>query len=431
MGIRDILMFAAVFGAIPFVLRHPWVGVMLWVWIGVMNPHRLAFGYASTFPFALVAAAATLLGLLLTKDERRVRLTPELTFMVLFMAWMCITTVFAFNREEAPDLLLRTGKIFFMTFVGATLLHTKRHVYWLIAVICASLGFYAVKGGVFTILSGGGSRVYGPADSFIADNNALALAVTMVVPLLIFFYRDAKARWIRLGLLGSVILSSIAILGSHSRGALVAIVVMTGYLWLKSKNKLSLGVAILVVGPALVMFMPSNWEERMKTLSTYEEDGSAMGRIYAWQTAIRVANDRVVGGGFVMSIPEVFARYSPHPEIVLTAHSIYFQALGEHGWIGLALFSLTMFFAWRRAAYVIRHARADPELAWALSLAAMIQVSLVAFFAGGAFLSLTYWDVPYYLVLTVYVLGTIVRERQAARAGVPILGGRSVVANQH
>ena len=44
MALRDLLVFAIVFGSIPFILRRPWIGVLMWVWISVMNPHRLSWG---------------------------------------------------------------------------------------------------------------------------------------------------------------------------------------------------------------------------------------------------------------------------------------------------------------------------------------------------------------------------------------------------
>ena len=48
----------------------------------------------------------------------------------------------------------------------------------------------------------------------------------------------------------------------------------------------------------------------------------------------------------------------------------------------------------------------------------MIQVSLVAYLVGGAFLNLAYWDVPYYLFVAIAVTRSLVRQPQAAESGV-------------
>lgn len=156
--------------------------------------------------------------------------------------------------------------------------------------------------------------------------------------------------------------------------------------------------------------MPESWHERMDTIRNYEEDGSAMGRIFAWQTAINIANDRVSGAGFDMYYDPVFAAYAPDagdspfdPTIARAAHSIYFQVLGEHGYIGLFLFMMVWLTAWRMAAGLRRDTRDDPQLGWLYHFGGMVQVSLVGWAAGGAFLSLSYWDVPYNLVVAIVV----------------------------
>ena len=59
----------------PFILVRPWIGILLWSWLGYMNPHRLSWGFAYDFPFAAVAGAATLVGLVFTRDRRGLPMT--------------------------------------------------------------------------------------------------------------------------------------------------------------------------------------------------------------------------------------------------------------------------------------------------------------------------------------------------------------------
>jgi probable O-glycosylation ligase (exosortase A-associated) len=155
--------------------------------------------------------------------------------------------------------------------------------------------------------------------------------------------------------------------------------------------------------------MPERWFERMDSISDYRQDDSALGRLNAWHMAFNLASDRFLGGGFDIAQPLTFMLYAPNPRDIHAAHSIYFQALGEHGFVGLLLYLLLGFFSWRTASEVVRLARGRPELDWAHSLATMIQVSLAAFGVGGAFLSLLYFDLPYYLVAAVVALRMHVR----------------------
>jgi probable O-glycosylation ligase (exosortase A-associated) len=200
-----------------------------------------------------------------------------------------------------------------------------------------------------------------------------------------------------------MVLSATAALGTQSRGAFLAISAMILVLWLRTKRKLVGGVFITLIALALLEFMPASWEARMRTIGTYEEDGSAMGRINAWWMAFRLASDQFFGGGFEIYRADIFARYAPQPNDVHAAHSIYFQVLGEHGFVGLALFLLIWFFAFRTAGRLRKESLKRPETQWLYHLAGMCQVSLVGYAVGGAFLSLAYFDLPYNILVALVV----------------------------
>jgi probable O-glycosylation ligase (exosortase A-associated) len=84
--------------------------------------------------------------------------------------------------------------------------------------------------------------------------------------------------------------------------------------------------------------MPQEWYDRMNTINTYQEDQSAQGRINAWHTAFNVAKDRITGGGFEIWFPPTFRQYAPDPSNVRDVHSIYFEIMGEQGFVGFGLF---------------------------------------------------------------------------------------------
>ena len=147
-----------------------------------------------------------------------------------------------------------------------------------------------------------------------------------------------------------------------------------------------------------------------------------MGRLNAWAMAYNLAKDRLPGGGFEVITPGLFAKYAPDPLNLHAAHSIYFQVLGEHGFVGLFLFLLVWLLVWRAATRTVRDAREVADLQWAVRRCNMLKVSLIGYFVGGAFLSLAYFDVPYnLLVLTVatqrLVRGRILEARSAVRSG--------------
>ncbi len=43
---RDLLIMAIILGGSAVALRKPWIGIILWTWVSLMNPHQ-QWGYAS------------------------------------------------------------------------------------------------------------------------------------------------------------------------------------------------------------------------------------------------------------------------------------------------------------------------------------------------------------------------------------------------
>ena len=407
---RDIVITVFIFGLIPLVLKRPWVGVLMWLWVSVMNPQRYAFGFANSFPFAALIALVTLVSMLKNREQVHFPINATTVLFMLFPLWMCVTYVFSLEPGAGFERWKTVMKIFFFILVSASLIHTRKQIELLIWVIVLSVGFYGVKGGIFTILTGGAHRIYGPPGSgFMSDNNAISAALVMVIPLMYFLRTVVEPKWMKLGLWAAMGLSAMAVLGSQSRGAFLAVVVMLGFLWLKSRKKMVLGTLLALSVPVAIGFMPETWTARMESIQNYKQDGSAMGRINAWTMAFNVANDRpLVGGGFELYNARTFAKYAPDPLAVHSAHSIYFQILGEHGYVGLALFLAIGLNAWLRARRLIKLSKTNPEDAWAGHLASAIQVSLLGYAVGGAFINIGYWEIQYYEIIALMAASGLV-----------------------
>ncbi len=138
----------------------------------------------------------------------------------------------------------------------------------------------------------------------------------------------------------------------------------------------------------------------MGTISTYEQDGSAVSRLIAWRFCFNLANDRFFGGAFEIYNWPTYWLYAPEGAYKpFAAHSIYFSVLGEHGYVGLIFFLLIWFFAFRIGSQIRKNTKGRKDLLWLHFLAGMCQVSLVGYLAGGTFLSLAYFDLPYNILI--------------------------------
>jgi putative inorganic carbon (hco3(-)) transporter len=419
---RDILLIT-VFTVLLFrILRRPEVGPYTWAWVSIMNPHRLTYGFAFSVPFALIAAVFTLFSFIVSKHARRAFPFTLLTGVyLLLMGWMTVSSVASINPEDVVlERWIFVFKIHFMMCITMCMLRGRKQIETLLWVVMGSVVFYGIKGGMWTLLTGGGSRVWGPPGGMMEENNALAVGLICMLPFLYYFRGVTGKRWLRWGLTISMVLVGVAILGSQSRGALLGLLAMAVFLGAKGRKPIRFTFLLAIFLAAGISFMPAKWTKRMDTIQDYQADTSAMSRIYTWQTLWNVAVDRpLTGAGYGSDNLRLFDRYSPKDSdynhfkgSVWVAHSIYFQALGEHGFVGLGLYLMLWILVWMTAAQNARRAEKIPELAvWAPLLMRMCQVSMIGFLVGGAFLSLMHLDLPYYIVAFVVLTKCAVDER--------------------
>ncbi|MES1981084.1 MAG: putative O-glycosylation ligase, exosortase A system-associated [Pseudomonadota bacterium] len=411
---RDIILAAIILIGTVWAFKRPYIGILTWTWLSLMNPHRQSW-HLDAYPVAAIVGGATLIGLFITRDRRQFFVAAPAVMLLLFSLWICVTYGLSAGSADAYTMLVRVLKINFMIFVAMMLLYTRQHIILLVWVLVGSLGFYGVKGGAFTLATGGSYRVWGPPDSFIGGNNEIALALIIIIPLMYFLRSLYTKPWIRHAFLLAMALTAIAAVGSQSRGALLAIVAMALLLWTRVNQKAVFGALIIMVALAIVSFMPDSWHSRMGTISEYKQDDSAQGRINAWHMTWNLASDRFFGGSFDIYNSANFEQYAPDPVDIHAAHSIYFQVLGEHGFVGLALFLLMWFLTWRWAGWLRVNAKSSPETEWASVLGSMIQVSLIGYAVGGSFLSLAYFDLPYNLLVLAVITRRWVEHYQAGK----------------
>lgn len=417
---RDIALLLFFVWFLVVACRFPFGGLLVWAWLSLMNPHRLVYGFANGQPFNLAIAVVTLIAWALSREPKR--LPPDATpwLMVLISLWMTFNSVFAPFPDWSWPFWSLAIKDFIFALVALALLTGKARLHTMVWVLVLSVGFYGVKGGVFTLLSGGSSRVYGPESTPLADNNALAVAIVMILPLVLYLRRTTAHRWLRRGLLFSLPLLIITVLGSYSRGGVIAMAAVVAALWARSRGKALTFVLGAILGAFALSVMPDAFWERMGTIKDAASDESFMGRVLSWKVCVLYAIDHFPfgAGAAGTQLPDIFYTYVTGIA-ARAAHSIYFQVLGEYGFVGLALYLALAASALRNGAVVIRQTRDRNGFAWAAELARMAQLSLIGFFVGGALLSLAYFDLYLALVAVLSALRELTKAKspRAVAAG--------------
>ena len=434
---RDILFFILIFGSIPLILWRPWFGVIMWYWVGIMNPHRLAWGFLMHQPVAMGVGAATLLGLLLSKDRRPPPMTREVVLLTLFVLHFTVAVYFAWVPDVAWSLWEQRMKIILMTVVTLMLIWGKPKTMALLAILTLSIAFFGMKGGVHALSTGFGGMVLGPPASFIFGNTNIGLAMVMTLPLVLVLARQVHRgefelpfklalydRWHRsigLFLYGVFWLQIASIVGTHSRGAWVGLAVIFPFIFLGMKHKLAMIMAgVLVVGVVGVT-VPDKILEQYDSLVNYEEDASAQGRFDAWWVSWNIAVENpVIGTGFGTQHlePALWQSYSQDPDPQggrRAAHSIYFQVLGEGGFVGFFLWAGMIGFSMLTMLRVRREARLRQDTFWMSEWATGLLLGLFGFLVSGAFLSLAYFDLFLAMVAAAIIMRRELDDHQEVR----------------
>jgi probable O-glycosylation ligase (exosortase A-associated) len=424
MPLRDLLVTVIVLGSLPVCFARPWIGIVMWYWIAYMNPHRLAWGFAYDFPFAQLIAVATLAGLLFTRDRRPLPMARETWLLLALWALFTLSTIFALYPAEAWDMWQKVSKIFLFTLLTMVLCQERERLRILMLTIALSLGFYAVKGGVFTLTTGGVHRVQYPSATSMGGNTGLGLALDMALAMFFFLAREETNRWLRRLLQVMGVFAVPSILFSYSRGAVLGFGAVLFALGLRSRRKALVVLGALATVAFVWYFAPQQWFERMETIERYEEDRSARMRLESWYVFYRVGLDRpLLGAGFWgPAADEVFYSYLPDAIRAQNAHNSFLNVMGEHGLIALGVYVALILSCLLTLQQLQRRRRGVTPPGWVVSYAAAIQVAIVGYVAAGVFLSAAYLEFFYNLVGLTVVLKTVARrEMEQAPAPAPPL----------
>jgi probable O-glycosylation ligase (exosortase A-associated) len=419
--VRDLALLMAVLVMLGMTLRYPFVGVLMWTWIAIQNPHMEAWGFIRTTPVNFIVALVTVVSWLVSR-ERKVPPTGFIFWMlVLFLAWMTLGSFFALTPSWSWTHWDRVWKVFALGLIVAATATTRMRIQALLWTIVLSLFYYGVKGGLFTIATGGHYHVFGPPDTIIQDNNQLAVAIMMALPLANYLRNYTVDNRIGHLLLAAMVLAVISVVGTYSRGALIGLGALGFLGLLRMRRRFLYITAAAALVFFTVQFMPHSYFDRMDTITAAQSDESFHGRIIAWRVAYNVAKDHFpFGAGFYgPQVADVFHQYFPH-EVPHAAHSIYFQVLGEHGFIGLGMYLIILGAVFLKCSKLISVARKDPEQRWIADLAVAIQASLFVFCVSGAALSIAYYDLMVIDASLMLPLWEIVRGRAKQAAWRPV-----------
>lgn len=398
---RDVIVFATIFAALPFALIRPYYGLILFSWLAYMRAPDLCWGPARSFRFSLIVALVMFAGWFLFDKRPFFRKDRRNFYMFMMAIAVSISYLLAPNKlGTIPAKYVEFIKVMAIAVFTTAQIDSKDRLRQIIWVIALSFGFYGIKGGLWYLITQDARIIQGPG-GLLKDNNDFSLAMCMNIPFLYYLAQTEANHRVRTFLRMAVAATVVTIVMTGSRGGFLSMVTVFGVITLKSKYKVAGMTAAVFGGLLFLAFIPQDYRERLMTLKTAtKEDASAIGRLHAWGIAIKMIKDKPFFGVGFHNFVTQYGRYDSGvaPGVHRVAHNSYFQIWAESGTFAYLFFMATLLSAILLMRRLRRVNRILDGPDWVEGYSNMFETSLYAFLVGATFLNRAHFDFVYQMV---------------------------------
>jgi O-antigen ligase len=391
-SLTNALAFASAIALLTWVIRRPpiiLIALIASVFAQVVTVGGLTIGrLLAPIAFVIVTVA-------LFRGTATLEFGPPLRWVTAFALWALASTLWSTYLGNTLMQLASLGIGLSYMLAFAVFAGTRRNM----NLILYTLAVVALGVGIYGMVSS-----QGRAGAETGDANYFAMVEIVALPLVLILAADTRARWLRLGGYGVVLVIIAAVFSSLSRGGLIAlgavllfIVFVPTKTFFRSPAQKVVVVLCLIVGVFGAYKMTSQaLSQRVEAIFT-SEGRTGSGRLNAWQAARTSIRERpYVGlgyGAFEPSANELMLR-TPGVDLSnfllrrngLEAHSAYIGTLADLGIAGLILFLgmlASTAIAIRRAAARARELGA----VFSMRVANALLISLVGWAVASIFLS--------------------------------------------
>jgi len=420
--VLNLALTGFVFTLFALGLRRPFLWVLAYLYIDILAPQKVSWGFLAKLPISLMAFVLAFAGWLMLDDKRDSRFTLRQGLIAVLLVYCGISTMFADFPVEAGEKWSWVWKaLVFAIFLPLTL-RTRLRIESAALVMVLAAGAIIIGGGIKTLAGGGG---YGSLRLFVNDNTGLYEGSTLstvavgLIPLIWWLARhgtifpsDWRVRLFALALTFACLLIPI---GTQTRTGLLCIGLL-GVLALRSVKRRFLYVGMMgLIALIAIPFLPASYTKRMSTIENHQSDQSASTRVAVWMWTLDYVGDHPLGGGFdafrgnKIKVETVDAEGSGNNLSVdvkeiydqgRAYHSAYFEMLGEQGWPGLILWLwLQALGLWQMERIRARwKKRTGPGEQWQAPLANALQQAQLIYLVGGLFVGIAYQPFVFMLI---------------------------------
>lgn len=407
---RDLIFAGLIASLVPVSFQRPLIGLLTFSWLAYMRTQDLCWGFARNQRWSFLIAVVTFAGFFSRPFEKLFEPVWRNYVMIALAVWVALSVFMNETYSDKPiPAIIEFCKVIYIALFTTAVIKRKEHLRMMVWVIALSFGFYGVKVGLGGVLSGGNMRVKQGPGGMLEDNNNFGLALVMALPLLIQITQAERNKILKRGFMAIAPLTVVAVMATHSRGAFLSMSSAIGVLVWRSKNRM-LGIVIAVLAAlAGLAFASQDWIDRIKSIGDYEKDGSAMGRLAAWKTAINMTKANPIFGVGFENFQGSYWKYASgaQSEGRRVAHNAYFQIMAESGIPAYCLYMFlivaTIWSLWK----IRRRAEELYAASWIREYAVMFEASMVSFIVGSTFLNRAQFDLFYHFVAIVIAFEVI------------------------
>lgn len=230
------------------------------------------------------------------------------------------------------------------------------------------------------------------------DSNDIAMILDCALPIL-FYYMQTSRGIKRIILLACLILIGAAVIKTASRGGMLGLIAIGGYMVMYSRSKVKYLMLGIVTTLFIIAFAPDETKERFTTMlkPQTEYDQNLGDRTQIWKAGVNLFfRSPLMGVGY--GNYTVADGSMKEGGMWKTAHNSFIQAAVELGIFGFVLFILLSagtFLKFRRLRKSIEAIDYNHEILWIIR---GIELSLLVYMVTAFFLSQAYSPLFFYII---------------------------------
>ena len=416
MKLAIIIVFANLYFICKGFVR-PYYFLLGYVWMAFLFPQGFLDDPFRRLPLPPILGILAILGYIFVDRRPLPRFTNVFLLLVLFGVWVTCTTYFWAEVPAAAEVKWNWAiKSIGMSLIMPFLLRTRREIEATFLVVFFALSAHIGTAAAKSLTGGGGYGVMATLirdNSYLGESSTLATVAVMSLPLAVYICLYSLCAhaipFRRIGMTVYTLMALAAIVGTSARTGLVA---LGAYVLLAVRSfwkKALLAGSVVAVGYALLPYMPAWWTSRMQTIETYETETSAASRLDVWRWTFEYAKAHPLGGGFEVYLINGLNQSATDPPTGRAFHNIYFETLGEQGFVGSGLFLFILGGVLIGSFRLAKHKDGGDD--WVPRAARTLFIMTAIFAVGGSFIGVAYQPIGYTLFGAYLSLRQFVTER--------------------